>query len=57
MEKSGFEPLPSRLSEELAVLEAMADSDIDTGDIAEVVDWSGADRGRFYRTVKPFRPA
>jgi hypothetical protein len=34
MEKSGFEPLPSRLSEELAVLEAMADSDIDTGDIA-----------------------
>jgi uncharacterized protein (DUF4415 family) len=38
--------------EELAVLEAMADSDIDTSDIPEATDWSGAERGRFYRPVK-----
>lgn len=30
----------------------MADADVDTLDIPEVVDWRGAERGRFYRPVK-----
>jgi uncharacterized protein (DUF4415 family) len=37
---------------ELRDLEAMRDADIDTSDIPEIVDWSGAERGRFYRPVK-----
>ena len=30
----------------------MAEEDIDTSDIAEVLDWTGAKRGLFYRPVK-----
>jgi uncharacterized protein (DUF4415 family) len=30
----------------------MSDADIDTDDIPETSDWSGAVRGRFYRPVK-----
>jgi uncharacterized protein (DUF4415 family) len=30
----------------------MRDANIDTSDIPEIVDWSGAERGRFYRPVK-----
>jgi uncharacterized protein (DUF4415 family) len=30
----------------------MSDVDIDTSDIPEIVDWRGAERGRFYRPVK-----
>ncbi len=30
----------------------MAEEDIDTSDIPEVTDWSGAKRGLFYRPVK-----
>jgi len=52
MKKGHSEPSPSNLRDELAALEAMADSDIDTSDIPEVTDWSGAQRGRFYRPVK-----
>jgi uncharacterized protein (DUF4415 family) len=52
MTKGHSEPLPRRLQDELAAVEAMADTDIDTGDIPEVADWSGAVRGRFYRPVK-----
>jgi uncharacterized protein (DUF4415 family) len=48
--------ISSDLSEEsrrqLAALAAMAEEDIDTSDIPEVLDWSGAKRGLFYRPVK-----
>jgi uncharacterized protein (DUF4415 family) len=37
---------------ELRDLKAMRDADIDRFDIPEIVDWSGAERGRFYRPVK-----
>jgi len=37
---------------ELAALEKMPDSAIDTGDIPEVTDWSKAQVGRFYRPIK-----
>ena len=33
-------------------LAAMRDEDIDTSDIPEVTDWSGATVGKFYRPVK-----
>lgn len=41
-----------RMSAELKRLAAMKDEDIDTSDIHEVTDWSGAIRGGFYRPVK-----
>jgi uncharacterized protein (DUF4415 family) len=37
---------------ELAALAAMPEDVIDTSDIPEVLDWSGAQRGLFYRPVK-----
>lgn len=36
----------------LDTLAAMADSEIDTSDMPEVRDWSGAVRGGLYRPVK-----
>ena len=37
---------------ELEALEALPDDQIDTSDIPETLDWSGAKRGVFYRPVK-----
>ncbi len=37
---------------ELTSLAAMADDAIDTSDAPELLDWSGAKRGLFYRPVK-----
>ena len=39
-------------AEEIAVLAAMPDEEIDTSDIPEITDWSKAVVGRFYRPVK-----
>ena len=39
--------LTRKLKIELAKLAAMPDSEIDTTDIPEVTDWTGAERGRF----------
>ena len=36
----------------LDVVAAMAESEIDTSDMPEVTDWSGAIRGGLYRPVK-----
>jgi len=41
-----------RQQAELDALAALPDSQIDTRDIPEVKDWSGAKRGVFYRPVK-----
>jgi len=38
--------------QEIRQLEQLAEDDIDTSDIAEITDFSGATRGRFYRPVK-----
>lgn len=38
--------------EDIAALAAMKDSDIDLSDMPEVLDWSGAEIGRFYRPKK-----
>ena len=37
---------------ELKALAALPDSAIDTSDAPEVLDWSGAKRGLFYRPIK-----
>lgn len=41
-----------RIREQLRQLEAMSDEDIDFSDIPEVRDFSGWERGKFYRPVK-----
>jgi len=38
--------------QEIDRLAALPDDAIDTSDIPEITDWSGAERGRFYRPVK-----
>jgi uncharacterized protein (DUF4415 family) len=37
---------------EIHALAAMSDAEIDTSDIPEVKDWSGAVLGKFYRPIK-----
>ena len=49
MRKAISSDLPAASRRQLA---AMAEEDIDTSDIAEVLDWTGAKRGLFYRPVK-----
>jgi len=39
--------------EEIAAVAAKRDADIDLSDMPEVVDWSGAEVGKFYRPPKP----
>ena len=44
--------LTDKQKAELSALEALPDDQIDTSDIPEVLDWSDAQRGLFYRPVK-----
>jgi len=37
---------------DIAAIAAMTDADIDFSDIPEVVDWTGAEVGKFYRPGK-----
>src|SRR5277367_1672227 len=37
---------------DIATISAMRDEDIDLSDMPEVVDWSGAEIGKFYRPPK-----
>ncbi|MCY4610489.1 MAG: BrnA antitoxin family protein [Gammaproteobacteria bacterium] len=41
-----------RQEAEIAALSVLADEEIDTSDIPEILDWSGAKRGLLYRSVK-----
>jgi uncharacterized protein (DUF4415 family) len=43
--------IPS-LEEQIANLKQRDDKDIDLSDIPEILDWTGAIRGKFYRPVK-----
>ena len=47
-----MEKTAKKTAEELAALAAMPDEEIDTSDIPEIIDWSKAVVGRFYRPVK-----
>lgn len=41
-----------RIAEDLARAKSMSDEDINTDDIPEVLDWSNAVRGKFYRPIQ-----
>jgi uncharacterized protein (DUF4415 family) len=44
--------IPPEMLEQLKRLEAMKDEDVDLSDMPEVLDWSNAVRGKYYRPIK-----
>ena len=52
MKKKHSNPVPPELQVEVDGLAALPDHQINTDDIPEVQDWSGAKRGLFYRPIK-----
>lgn len=52
MKMERFNPVPSELQPEIDALATLPDEQIQTDDIPEVRDWSGAKRGVFYRPVQ-----
>ncbi len=52
MRKGDSSRLTAKQRAELRALAAIRDEQIDTSEIPEVRDWSGAKRGVFYRPVK-----
>ena len=52
MRKASSSRLTRKQRSELEALAALPDDRIDTGDMPEIRDWSGARRGLFYRPVK-----
>jgi uncharacterized protein (DUF4415 family) len=52
MKKGNSSKLSAKQRAEIAALAKLPDNRIDTSDIPEVRDWSGAKRGLFYRPVK-----
>jgi uncharacterized protein (DUF4415 family) len=52
MKKGTSKRLTPEQRRELKSLAALRDDDIDTSDAPELLDWSGAKRGLFYRPVK-----
>ena len=43
---------PGKQAEELAAVAALRDEEIDLTDLPEVLDWSGAVVGKYYRPLK-----
>jgi uncharacterized protein (DUF4415 family) len=52
MKNRNGDPVPTDLIAELDALDAMDNENIDLSDMPEIVDWSKAERGKFYRPVK-----
>lgn len=52
MKKVTSSQLSAKQTAELAALAVMPEDQIDTQDIPEIGDWSGAQRGMFYRPIK-----
>src|SRR5262244_3734128 len=52
MKRAASKRLTAKQLAELESLAALSDEAIDTSDAPEVLDWSGAKRGLFYRPVK-----
>ena len=52
MKKGAYKRLTPKQRAELKSLAALGDDAIDTSDSPEILDWSGAKRGLFYRPVK-----
>ena len=55
MKKADTELTPQQQAE-IDALKAMPDEEIDTSDIPEVTDWSGAKRGMFHRLKEGLPP-
>ncbi len=49
---AGIDGLTAEQRDELRALDQKAEHEIDLSDIPEVLDWSGAERGKFYKPVK-----
>ena len=52
MKKAISKPLTKEQKTQLTALEKLSDADINTRDIPEQRDWTGARRGVFYRPIK-----
>ena len=52
MKKADIDRLTKDQKAELEALEGLPDDQVDTTDIPEILDWSEAKRGVFYRPVK-----
>ena len=52
MKKKVSKKLTKRQETEITALATLADEEIDTSDIPEILDWSSAKRGMLYRPVK-----
>ena len=52
MKKGTSKALTKEQQAEIRALAALPDDQIDTSDIPEILDWSGAKRGLLYRPVK-----
>ena len=52
MRKDSSNKLTAKQSSQISKLASMTDDEIDTSDIPEVLDWSGAKRGLLYRPTK-----
>ncbi len=52
MKMHNGDPIPPEMLEQARQLEAMKDEDIDLSDMPEVLDWSNAIRGKYYRPIK-----
>jgi uncharacterized protein (DUF4415 family) len=52
MKKRHSNPVPPEIQAEIDALAALPEDQINTDDIPEVRDWSGAKRGLFYRPIK-----
>ncbi len=50
--KKDITELPPDVQEQVKALQDLADHQIDTSDAPEILDWSDARRGVFYRPVK-----
>ena len=52
MKKAASSKPAGKRKAEIKALEALPDEEIDTSDIPEILDWSGAKRGLLYRPPK-----
>lgn len=52
MKKGTFDRMTPEQQREIAALAALPDDEIDTQDIPEQRDWTGARRGLFFRPIK-----
>ena len=50
--KKDMSELPPEVQAQIRALESLPDDQIDTTDAPEILDWSDAKRGVFYRPVK-----